>query len=99
MNFFVNPTPLATSVVTPNNLKTGGSTSVIEFRYVVDTSNFGTSNLSQVMPINGITKDIEVTRLVQPGEGFGYEIQGAGGGLGNALRASMTFVWYEETVN
>ncbi|WP_156340138.1 hypothetical protein [Nonlabens sp. YIK11] len=100
VNFYVSPTELASGDVTPNNLKTGGVTSAIRFRTLTNATSLGTPTLSQVLPINGIEKSIEVLRMVQPGEIFGYQLSGVGNGsLLNTLQMSMTFIWYEEAAN
>jgi hypothetical protein len=49
-----------------------------------------------MLPINGITRVQDVVRVLRPGDGFTYQIAGAGGSLVNATKATMLFAWYEE---
>ena len=92
--------PSSPTLVTPNNLRAGSSASVVDFGWSNGTGSLGTPQLSQILPINGIDRTIDVERMLQPGEGFSYQVAGAGGGnVLNQLRVSMTFIWYEESVN
>lgn len=86
------------TVVTPNNLKTGGTTSVVDFTYKIDSAPIGTAVLETPLALNGIPTSIDVVRLVQPGEEFAYQIEGLGGG-NNTSTVAFAAVWYEETVN
>jgi predicted secreted protein len=98
----INPSAITTpTVVTPSNLKTGGVSSLIEFTTKLEatalTGGIITGGLP--IPLNGIPLNIEVIRLVQPGEVFGYQIQGAGGPLSQSVSCGVAVIWYEENIN
>lgn len=84
--------------VTPNNLKTGGGVSVVDFEYKIDSSPLGTPVIETPLPLNGVPFADSEIRLVQPGQKFAYTIEGLGGG-NNTSNVAATFIWYEETVN
>ena len=90
-------TPLAgATVVAPNNLRPGGNGSSVTFEHRTSTSSLGTPVLGQILPVDGVAFTIEVVRIVSPGQSFAYQIGGAGGGLNNAARIAMAFIWFEE---
>jgi hypothetical protein len=92
------------TTVTPNNLRTGGVASNIDFTYKVDSATLqsgggdATAVLETPLALNGIPTQIDVLRLVQPGEKFAYTIEGLGGGSGSSIVA-FAAVWYEEPVH
>jgi len=89
------------TTVTPSNLKTGGVASVVSFTHKNEATALtgGTLVGGLPIPLNAISLDIDVIRLVQPGEVFGYQIQAGGGGLGSAIQTGMSVIWFEETIN
>ena len=101
--FCVNPDPIDTpNTVTPINLITGGAPSTTEFTWKVDDTVLTNPASTRFLSINGIPLQLDKTwtRAVDPGQSFGYYIQGtAGGALQNALSASMLCLWYEEEYN
>jgi hypothetical protein len=84
------------TVMTGGNLYTGGAPSAAYLKYLVNTTNIDSSTATNMLPINGITRVQDVVRVLRPGDGFTYQIAGAGGSLVNATKATMLFAWYEE---
>lgn len=98
----LDPDPITGGInATPANLRNGSPDSVVQFSWKYESTPLvgGTVVGGLPIPLNGVALDIEVLRLVQPGELFGYQIQGAGGPLSQAILSSMALIWYEETIN
>lgn len=83
--------------VTPNNLKPGGAAAAAEFQWRVNGTSLGTPALGQILPLEGVSFDIQINRILEPGDSFAYQIGGAGGSLNNAARISASVIWFEET--
>jgi hypothetical protein len=97
----ISPDAMTTpTAVTPANLRTGGVTSDIDFTFKNDAAALSGGTLTGGLPIplNGIPLNIDTVRLVQPGEVFGYQIQGAGT-LAQPVSCAVAVIWHEETVN
>lgn len=97
--FPVNPATISGTAVTPNNLLPGGDASASTFEWLVDTNSLGTPAVARILPVDGVQDNIEILRLVNPGQSFAYQIQGAGVALASQARISFGMVWYEEDFN
>lgn len=88
--------PAATSV-TPNKINPNGGASAATFTY--GNADIGTPVFSAIMPLNGRAEDISIPRILNPGDSFGYQIEGSGGGaLDETARVSMSLVYFEEAL-
>lgn len=84
------------SAVTPNNLRPGGASSSALFEWVVSSTSLGIAPLGQILPTGGALFTLTISRILEPGQSFAYEVGGAGGGLNNAARVASTIIWFEE---
>ena len=98
-----NPTDVLANVGGEFNLRSGGMASAASFEWEVDTlANLGTLGgflgTGEVLPRGApYTRNLEV--MLEPGNGFGVRITGAGANLSQAARIGITLEWYEEDVN
>lgn len=83
-------------VVNGQNLYTGSPASAVTLKYLVNATNIDSAAASSMLPVGGATRTQDVPRILRPGDGFTYQIAGAGGSLANAVKATMLFAWYEE---
>lgn len=86
------------TVVNGNNLYTGEVDSLASIKYLVNTTNIDSATSSSMLPTHGETRIQDTPRILRPGDGFTYQIAGAGGSLTNATKATMQFAWYEEAL-
>jgi hypothetical protein len=98
---YVNDNQLATpTTVTPNNLHPGlNISSAVVFTWNASSTDLGGAAFSRILPVNGALDSIDITRIVDPGQSFTYQIRGAGNSIQNAVRTSVAMIWFEEDVN
>lgn len=66
-----------------------------ELRYL---ANAGAITMGGVLGSGGfLPYDFEMRATLEPGQSAGFVVLGAGGGLADAARVFMNFLWYEES--
>lgn len=99
---YANPTTVPTTVGVIGNRWIGSAnTSAATFKYQMSGSPLagGTVGSGGILPTSGNPDEISVWSVLMPGQCTGLSIGGSGGGLAAAARASIAFVWFEESTN
>jgi hypothetical protein len=98
---YADPTYEPTTTGNGFNRKRGFPVSIADFDYevrsIVGLDMGGTLGTGAILP-NGLPYDLEFDFIIPPGSGLGFVISGAGQNLAQAVRMSIGFIWYEETV-
>jgi hypothetical protein len=96
---YANPTYLPTTTGNGFNRKRGFPVSTSSFNYEVRSITGldmgGSLGTGAILP-NGFPYDLQFEFILPPGNGLGFIISGAGQNVGQAVRVSIGFIWYEE---